>query len=546
MQHLIDYVKWMNEITFEMIPFRMVDSAVFCQLCYSDLSCLKSSDLPVTVRDAYAAYCEAHAEKSNQFKKLESEYIDLFEACARSKRFGEALIIDYQKVYDNDRSIQFAATAYQILDNHGAELFRFLAFQGSDNSLAGWKENFMISFTLTEGQKNAALFARKNVRVGSNNYIGGHSKGGNQALYASSELPDQLLQAVKRVYMYDGPGLCPDVLPLDRLERISPSLTRLQPTYSIIGNIFEPDVGELHIIKTSVNDMSAHVMNNWLIEHGEFSEADDFDPHIAWINDTINRWIENVDMDVRKDFVDELFASWTDMGMEYFTELDDFNPFDFEQMVLNFLNIKNSNKRVALHLPLRVLFDDSIQKLAKLGVWNSIQDIVMFQFAIRVILGIVIMLSSQHLLEILVSVIFIAVALFEIVVTTRHLMDHNWDFASENKRIYLCIGMVFIVIWLYIKPEAFYIIGSIITGIIFLDVGYKGALKASEAPHRTMMRIVYMGESLAAIVYGVCFLISSEETVFQYAVSFGLVLALDGFLRLIAGIHDRRKELKEK
>ncbi len=160
MQHLIDYVKWMNEVTFEMVPFRTVDSAVFCQLCYTDLTCLDSDELPVTVHDAYDRYQQAHINKSNQLKHLEAEYIDLFEACAHSKRFGQVFIDDYRKIFDSSNSIQFAATSYSIRSSTNDELFHYLAYQGSDNSLAGWKENFMISFTLTEGQKQASLFAR--------------------------------------------------------------------------------------------------------------------------------------------------------------------------------------------------------------------------------------------------------------------------------------------------------------------------------------------------------------------------------------------------
>ena len=541
MQHLIDYVKWMKEIPFEALGFRMVDVAVFCQLCYADLSFLDPSQLPISVSDAYLAYTRAHQNKSKQLKHLEAEYLDLFTACAASKRFGPVLIADYQKVFDQDRSIQFAATAYDVLPDC-PEGFRFLAYQGSDNSLAGWKENFMISFTLTEGQKLAALFARKNVRADSNNYIGGHSKGGNQALYAASQLPEDQLQALKQVYMLDGPGLCPDVLPSELLMHIEPLLTRIQPTYSVIGNIFEPTGGKLIIVKPSVDDMSAHVIHTWCIEHGEFLTADDFDPHIAWLNDTVNRWIENVTMDVRKDFVEELFASWTDMGMEYFTDLDDFDPFDFEQMVMNFLSIKNANKRVFLHLPLRGLFDDMIHKLINHGFWKALQENVLLQSGIAFLLGLLIMISSPHLLEVLLTLLFIAVAGFEIVVTIKHLKDHNWDFSLENRRITICIAMVFVVVWLYIKQEAFYIIGSILLAIIFLNLGYRDAVKATEAPHRTMKRLLYMVEAVACMVYGLSFLFSSEETIFPYAMSFGLALCMDAFLRLISWVADKRKE----
>ena len=66
-------------------------------------------------------------------------------------------------------------------------------------------------FLIVAGYHDSKLTVVKIEEDGSY-YIGGHSKGGNLALYAACELPARQWDQVRRLYLLDSPGLCSEVM----------------------------------------------------------------------------------------------------------------------------------------------------------------------------------------------------------------------------------------------------------------------------------------------------------------------------------------------
>ena len=82
-------------------------------------------------------------------------------------------------------------------------------------------------------------------------YIGGHSKGANLAAYAACQLPDEILKKVEKVFVLDGPGFSPDVVPPETVERIYSKAERIIPEYCIIGRLMEIPFPNTKIIQSS-------------------------------------------------------------------------------------------------------------------------------------------------------------------------------------------------------------------------------------------------------------------------------------------------------
>ena len=72
-------------------------------------------------------------------------------AAGGSSRFGDALLRDYVDVRDDERVMQFSAVTAD-LDNGET----YVAFRGTDTTLVGWRENFVLSFAVTQAQRAAA------------------------------------------------------------------------------------------------------------------------------------------------------------------------------------------------------------------------------------------------------------------------------------------------------------------------------------------------------------------------------------------------------
>ena len=117
----------------------------------------------------------------------------------------------YQSVFDETQEIQFAAVTMQLPDGS-----LFLAFRGTDSSIIGWKEDMKLTYLDEVPSQNLAwkyardIYERYCVRKGLFRrrqqlavplYLGGHSKGGNLAMYVA--IREQTIQpAITRVYNY--------------------------------------------------------------------------------------------------------------------------------------------------------------------------------------------------------------------------------------------------------------------------------------------------------------------------------------------------------
>ena len=103
-----------------------------------------------------------------------------------------------------DHETQFAALTVELSPG---ELF--LSFRGTDNTLVGWKEDFNMSFVCPVPAQRLALdyVTKIAYRESDRLILGGHSKGGNLALYAACSLPEEQWAMIRRVFLLDGPGL---------------------------------------------------------------------------------------------------------------------------------------------------------------------------------------------------------------------------------------------------------------------------------------------------------------------------------------------------
>ena len=93
----------------------------------------------------------------------------------------------------------------------------FVSYRGTDGTLVGWREDFMLSFRVTEAQRQATRYlaaaAQAAVARDSHLYVGGHSKGGNLASFAAASVPPELSDRLLVVWSNDGPGMDPAIMP---------------------------------------------------------------------------------------------------------------------------------------------------------------------------------------------------------------------------------------------------------------------------------------------------------------------------------------------
>ena len=524
MDKLTDYIRWVGSLDFQSYPFREADALVLCIISYYDLSPLFEKNDKVYVRD-----CLPMIESGEAKLRITGGDMgqgEIFEAAVRSRRYGGLALCDYRDLIREEPALQFSAVTFRDEDRFG-----FIAYRGTDATLAGWKEDFMISFTKTEAQHLALEYAEEQIRSGgaANWYIGGHSKGGNQALYAACMLSQEAWDQITRVYLLDGPGLCPDVMDITLVYRIDAKTTRIIPEFDVVGKLFEPKITDTRIVKCDAEGILQHALPFWLLDHGDLAETDKNDPLSLWLNETMDNWIGGIPQEERPVFIDEFFDALYAGGVKTLDDMD----FDAIYAALVSLSGKSETTKQALsELPKRVIFDDVLEDAKTKGILQWAKTSPIARALLLILCGIGTILASAKVLDIAAMTLAISLALLQTVLTVRRLVKNQWKLDGLRERFLLTILLIALCVVIFIKEQATFLLGSVIFGILFLAAGYISGENFAREKHDRFLHILYLAEAILSFLFGVSFLVIPEATVYAYALAVGIIMIADGCLRL--------------
>ena len=209
MANILEYLDWRGDLTLSERPFNEVDNLILAEICYLDFSGFVPAGFQtqqVTLQAAASAYFAAHPE-TNMGVLVPDQIPVLVEHAAKTARFGDIRLLGYVNRIDEETQTQFSALTMLLPDGSA-----YVAFRGTDDTIVGWKEDFNMAFTPEiPAQKYAAEYLRQ--VSGTLPFrpllVGGHSKGGNLAVYASVFCGQEVQKRILAVYNNDGPGFCP-------------------------------------------------------------------------------------------------------------------------------------------------------------------------------------------------------------------------------------------------------------------------------------------------------------------------------------------------
>lgn len=344
MDTLEDYILWMGDYPFTSVGMQEADALVLCLLSYIDFR------PAFTAGRSRISLNEIQSEiPSERLEVMITGHRDTYrricELAARSKRFGELTLSDCVDVRSTEPPLQFSSLCFHAQD------WSFLAYRGTDNSFSGWKEDFMISFTRTEAQSLAVEAAQAVITPDRKWYLGGHSKGGNEVLYAACMLSEEAWRQVERVFLLDGPGLCSEVCDLSRMKRIEDRTTRILPEYCVIGKLFEPQIQDTRIVRSSAYGISQHGIATWGIDHGKLAYAEKNDPQSVWLSEVVNLWINGIGQEERPLFVNELFDALSSGGAMTVDEFGENGWENMDSLIRQLMASSNTTKRTLSNLP---------------------------------------------------------------------------------------------------------------------------------------------------------------------------------------------------
>lgn len=317
MLSIVDYIREFGEYDFEAKPFNDVDGLILAQFCY-----LKFDKIVPGVGQVKQSVClkdmRKHPDYESMFtdERYAKDNIELFEAMAESARFGDIMLNHYLNLVNKQWEMQFSAVCLYLPKD-----VAFVAFRGTDESIIGWKEDFNMAFmpTVPAQIKAADYLNYVAERINGDFMVGGHSKGGNLAVYATMKCHELTKNRIRAAYSYDGPGFRLEVLEGDEYKAISAKIRKLVPKSSIIGMLLQNQENYIVVESKSLGIMQ-HNPFNWIVVEDDFLHAEGLSGNAVIQDDSINEWRSSTDPEQMRIVVDKLFEVIDKTGI---TDLND-------------------------------------------------------------------------------------------------------------------------------------------------------------------------------------------------------------------------------
>ena len=358
--NFLDYLDWRGDIKFEERQLNEVDNLIFSTLAYTDMEGLIGEN-GTTISELYQAYTNAEYDQSNMVinPKL------LLEKAAQSERYKNVLVKYYINKIDTERNLQFSAVTFEV-----NKKISYIAYRGTDNTLAGWHEDCNMSYLpKTPGQFEAAEYLNRISEKSEHDLIiGGHSKGGNFAVYAAAFCKNNIQERILKVYSNDGPGFNSTIANSKEYLDIIPKTEHIITDSSIVG-ILLSSKSKRKVIKSSAMGFDQHNPYTWNVFCTEFEKADGLSQASIFMDTTTSKWIDSLNDDSKKILIDSVFNSLELCGATTINDIAD-KKWEVYNSVLKAISAMNTETRNEIGNSLKKLFDSGRDVILK-GLYNK-------------------------------------------------------------------------------------------------------------------------------------------------------------------------------
>lgn len=301
---ILDYLREYGDYTLEEKPFSDVDSLALCQLSYLKFDGMVPGPgedrPPVSVQElaAHEDYDRLYGDE--RYRKNNTA---LFQGVCKSRRFGEMSLYNYVNLIEPDKETQFSAVVYRL--SGGVD---YVVFRGTDESIVGWKEDLNLAFSEpVPGQRLSVDYLEQAAqRIHGRFYVGGHSKGGNLAVYASMNCSAGVRERIERIYDHDGPGFRPEVRRKGAYEEIEGRIYKTVPRSSLVGMLLYTD-GCYKVVESKTIGVAQHNPYTWLVRNDSFKIVEEIRAGRKFMDQALNEWILSLDQQQMHIFVDTFY-----------------------------------------------------------------------------------------------------------------------------------------------------------------------------------------------------------------------------------------------
>lgn len=344
MANLFDYLKWRGDLPLAEIPINDIDSLIFSRLSYLPFDGIVPAqfDSEITLAAAAEEILQREDAEEQVIMKMDLPFLKEVANCQRFSKLG---LCGYTNQVDPDAEKQFAALVIRMGPQSS-----YISYRGTDLSLAGWKEDFNMSFcTPVPAQVDAVRYLNDAARsLPGRLYVGGHSKGGNLAVYAAAFCRPEVQDRLTFIHNHDGPGFDSGVLKSGGYQRVRKKIKTFIPQSSAVGMLLQHEE-DYYVIRSTQVGLMQHDLFSWEVQRDQFIYLDEVTEHSRFLDHTLKTWLAQLSPEQREQFVDTLFSI-----------LEETNASTLKELTLNW----HKNARIVLK-SLQEMDDDMRRNLSQ-------------------------------------------------------------------------------------------------------------------------------------------------------------------------------------
>ena len=324
MANILDYLDWRGDIPFSYRPLCEIDALIFSQLSYLNLKNIVPEDFDrkgLTLREVWIKFKNSpdYKDRCNLGSQINPLTVDLLESAASSVRFGSLIVSGYMDKVDESKEEQFACLTFR-----GDCNWNFIAYRGTDDSFLGWKEDFNMAYEdKIPAQDDALDYLEKSVAVLRGDfYLGGHSKGGNLALYSAVKASPKTKKRIAGVFNNDGPGFKKEFFITEDYLEIKNKVHSFVPELSIVGMLFDHAPGYSIVRSCERNMIKQHDPFGWQLKSRHFEELAERSEQSYFAASTVNGLLSELNNEEKKLFIETIFGILKDTEVKTNQELN--------------------------------------------------------------------------------------------------------------------------------------------------------------------------------------------------------------------------------
>ena len=314
MSNILEYIKWRGDLSLINDGFNEIDNLILSRFSYLPFDEIIEKDEVVTIKELYERFKKKDVSKMTI---LWPDDVDLFPLMASSKRFGEMKATKYVNKINIEKELQFSAITIIMPDDT-----IFISYRGTDDTLIGWKEDFNMGFkSNVASQLGSVKYLEEIAKQYSNKIrIGGHSKGGNLAVYAGIYASNEVKNRILKIYNNDGPGFDDDVTNSEEYKETIKKVVTYIPQESIIGMLLNHKE-KCIVVKSTQKGVMQHDLYTWQLQGKEFECLNEVTNASKFIDKSIKDWIKQIDTNQREQMIDIIFEIINSTQVETFNDL---------------------------------------------------------------------------------------------------------------------------------------------------------------------------------------------------------------------------------